>query len=69
MSITLLHRLIDFRNIDAMATTMLPPADLLPVVLPTERLGAKGVARPDLRVRYRKIPDARNAITVAAALV
>ena len=52
-----------------MATTMLPPPDLLPAVLPTDRLGAKGVARPDLRARYRKIPDARNAVTVAAALL
>ena len=52
-----------------MATTMLPPSDLLPAVLPTERLGAKGVARPDLRARYRKIPDARNGVTVVAALL
>ena len=52
-----------------MASTMLPPPDLLPAVLPTERLGAKGVARPDLRAKYRKIPDARNAVTVVAALL
>ena len=52
-----------------MASTMLPPPDLLPAVLPTERLGAKGVARPDLRTRYRKIPDARNAVTVIFALL
>src|SRR5688572_19138139 len=51
-----------------MATTMLPPPALLPAVLPTDRLGAKGVARPDLRARYRQIPDARNAVTVVAAL-
>ena len=48
---------------------MLPPPDLLPAVLPTDRLGAKGVARPDLRARYRKIPDARNAVTVVSALL
>ena len=52
-----------------MAITMLPPSDLLPAVLPTDRLGARGVARPDLRARYRKIPDARNAVTVVSALL
>jgi fatty acid desaturase len=51
-----------------MATTMLPPPELLPAVLPTDRLGAKGVARPDLRAGYRRIPNARNAVTVVAAL-
>ena len=48
---------------------MLPPSELLPAVFPTDRLGAKGVARPDLRARYRKIPNARNAFTVVAALL
>jgi fatty acid desaturase len=52
-----------------MATTMLPCPELLPAVLPTDRLGAKGVARPDLRARYRQIPDGRNAVTVVAALL
>jgi fatty acid desaturase len=52
-----------------MASTMLPAADLLPAVLPTDRLSAKGVARPDLRAEYRRIPDARNAVTVVMALV
>src|ERR1044071_8966043 len=52
-----------------MATTMLPPPDLLPAVLPTDRLGPKGVARPDLRAQYRKIPDLRNAVTVVGALL
>ncbi|HVW34405.1 MAG TPA: fatty acid desaturase [Acidimicrobiia bacterium] len=52
-----------------MASTMLPPAELLPAVLPTDRLGPKGVARPDLRAEYRRIPDARNAVTVVAALL
>ena len=52
-----------------MATTMLPCPDLLPVVLPTDRLGAKGVARPDLRAEYRRIPDVRNAVTVVSALL
>ena len=52
-----------------MASTMLPPSELLPAVLPSDRLGIKGVARPDLRARYRKIPDARNAVTVVSALL
>src|SRR5438067_3127489 len=52
-----------------MATTMLPCPDLLPAVLPTDRLGAKGVARPDLRAEYRRIPDVRNAVTVVSALL
>src|SRR5687767_877684 len=52
-----------------MASTMLPSSDLLPAVLPTDRLGIKGVARPDLRARYRKIPDTRNAVTVVSALL
>src|SRR3954449_7029376 len=52
-----------------MATTMLPPADLLPAVLPTDRLGPRGVARPELRAGYRRIPDARNAVTVISALL
>ena len=52
-----------------MASTMLPAPELLPAVLPTDRLGAKGVARPELRSRYREIPDVRNAVTVVSALL
>src|SRR5437763_16510983 len=52
-----------------MAPTMLPSSELLPGVLPTARLGSKGVARPDLRARYRKIPNVRNAVTVVSALL
>src|SRR5437867_3158662 len=52
-----------------MASTMLPPPELLPSVLPTDRLGFRGVARPDLRSVYRKISDIRNAATVVAALL
>jgi fatty acid desaturase len=51
-----------------MASTMLPPPEHRPAVLPTDRLGIRGVARPDLRARYRRIPDGRNAVTVVAAL-
>ena len=52
-----------------MASTMLPGPDLLPAVLPTERLTPRGVARPDLRAEYRRIPDTRNALTVVLALL
>src|SRR5205085_1680604 len=52
-----------------MAISMLPSSELLPAVLPTDRLGTKGVARPNLRARYRKIPDARNAVSVVLALL
>ena len=52
-----------------MAATMLPPAELLPDVLPTERLTKRGIARPEVRPRFRRIPDARNALTVVSALL
>jgi len=48
-----------------MATTMLPPAELLPDVLPTERLLANGKAIPPVRAELRQIPNWRNAIAVA----
>jgi fatty acid desaturase len=50
-----------------MALTMIPPAELLPEVLPTERLTATGMPRPDLRADLRAIPSWRNALTVVAA--
>jgi len=45
-------------------TTMLPPADLLPDVLPTERLSATGRPVPPVREELRRIPNARNVVTV-----
>ena len=51
-----------------MATTMLPPPELLPDVLPTDRLRKNGIARPDVRAELRRIPNARNALTVVLAL-
>jgi fatty acid desaturase len=48
---------------------MLPPAEALPDVLPTERLTASGKPVPEVRDELRRIPDARNAVTVAMALV
>lgn len=46
---------------------MLPPAELLPDVLPTERLSATGRPVADVREGLRRIPDARNAVTVVGA--
>ena len=48
---------------------MLPEPALLPDVLPTERLTAKGVAQPPVRAALRRIPNARNAVTVVSALL
>jgi fatty acid desaturase len=47
-----------------MATTMLPSPELLPEVLPTERLLASGKAVPPIRAELRKIPTVRNAISL-----
>ncbi|MGH7748092.1 MAG: fatty acid desaturase [Candidatus Dormibacteria bacterium] len=52
-----------------MAPTMLPDPRMLPDVLPTERLNARGVARPPVRTEYRRIPNLRNALSVAGALL
>jgi fatty acid desaturase len=52
-----------------MAATMLPDPAILPDVLPTERLNARGVARPPVRAELRRIPDVRNAVTVVGALL
>src|SRR3546814_12943611 len=45
-------------------TTMVPSEDVLPDVLPTERLTATGMAAPELRAELRKIDDVRNVGTV-----
>ncbi|HET9731102.1 MAG TPA: fatty acid desaturase family protein [Acidimicrobiales bacterium] len=50
-----------------MATTMLPAAEALPDVLPTDRLTAQGRPVPEVRAGLRRIPQARNALTVAGA--
>jgi fatty acid desaturase len=47
-----------------MATTMLPRAEILPDVLPTDRLTAKGKAVPEVREKLRRIPNVANAFTV-----
>jgi len=50
-------------------TTMVPPAELLPDVLPTERLNGRAMPVRPLRDSLRRIPTARNVVTVAMALV
>ena len=46
--------------------TMVPPAELLTDVLPTERLTASGMAVPEVRAELRRIRDLRNVGTVVA---
>lgn len=48
---------------------MVPPASALPDVLPTDRLNARGMPTRPLRDDLRRIPTARNVVTVAMAVV
>lgn len=48
----------------ALRRTMVPDTDLLPDVLPTERLGVTGKAVPAIRAELRRIPVARNVLAV-----
>jgi fatty acid desaturase len=50
-------------------TTMVPPDEVLPDVLPTDRLNARAMAMRPLRDELRRIPTARNVGTVTMALV
>lgn len=52
-----------------MATTLVPTADLLPDVLPTDRLNERAKPVRELRDELRRINDARSVCTVAGALV
>lgn len=49
--------------------TMAPALDLLPDVLPTDRLNVRGMATPVWRDELRRIPNVRNAFTVVGALL
>ena len=51
------------------AHTMVPPATALPDVLPTDRINAKGVMRRPWRDELRRIPTARNVVTVAGCVL
>ncbi|HEX7134221.1 MAG TPA: fatty acid desaturase family protein [Iamia sp.] len=46
--------------------TMVPPSDLLPDVLPTDRLGVTGKAIPEIRAELRRIPVARNVLAIGS---
>src|SRR5215218_4609091 len=46
------------------AQTMVPPAELRPEALPTERLLANGKAVPEVRAELRRIPNVRNGFNV-----
>lgn len=48
---------------------MAPAKDLLPDVLPTERLNARGMPSGDLRVELRRINNAGNILTVLVAVL
>lgn len=47
---------------------MVPATTLLPEVLPTERLNARGMPRRPLRDELRRIPTVRNVFTVIACV-
>lgn len=47
----------------------MPPPELLPDVLPTERLTATGRPVPQIRESLRRIPNARNVVTVVGVFV
>jgi fatty acid desaturase len=51
-----------------MAATMVPSTELLPDVLPTERLNARAMPVRPLRDDLRRIPTVRNVLTVVMAL-
>lgn len=49
-----------------MAVTMLPRAEAVPQVLPTERLSVTGMPVPAVRAELRRIPNLANAWTVTS---
>ena len=55
-------------DLDASVPTMVPSADLLPDVLPTDRLNARGMAQRELRDELRHINNVGNVGTVLHAL-
>jgi fatty acid desaturase len=46
--------------------SMVPDAAVLPQVLPTERLQASGMPRPEIRNELRRIPNGHNALNVVS---
>ena len=49
--------------------TMVPPADVLPDVLPNDRFNERGMPVRELRDELRRIPNTRNTIAVVSTLV
>jgi fatty acid desaturase len=49
-------------------TTLVPPAEALPDVLPNDRFNARGMPIRALRDELRKIPNGRNAVAVMGTL-
>ncbi len=49
-------------------STMVPTADFLPDVLPTERLSASGRPVPPVREALRRIPNGHNAVSVVGVV-
>jgi fatty acid desaturase len=47
--------------------TMIPAADVLPPVVPTERITETGRPAPGYREELRRVPSARNAVAVVSA--
>ena len=45
---------------------MVPDAAVLPQVLPTERLQASGMPKPEIRGELRRIPNGHNVLNVAS---
>lgn len=50
------------------AATMVPGSEMLPDVLPNERLNDRGMPIRELRDELRRIPDLRNVIAVASTV-
>lgn len=48
---------------------MVPPPELLPDVLPTDRLNDRGMPVRELRDELRRIPNARNVVAVLATIL
>ncbi len=52
-----------------MVATLVPSNEVLPDVLPTDRLNQRGMAVRDLRDELRRIPNVRNVGTVIGAML
>ncbi len=57
---------VDLPNPPHGTDSMVPDAALLVDVLPTDRLQASGMPKPEIREQLRRIPNARNVVNVAS---